>query len=402
MINNKKHKLMVEKNNKYKYLYTYEKGDITNDNKYVINKKTYIRVQCNYCGKEQDKLISNRNRKCLYCCDEYENSFAYYIQQELKEPLNKYWDWEKNTVNPYCIAKNKNIKIWIKCDKKDYHESYIILCTNFIRGDRCPYCSTRHGKVHPLDSFAKVCIDTVDKNFVEKYWSNKNTVNPWEITPYNNNKVWIKCQRNKKHEDYEVGCASFIRNNSRCPYCSHRKIHPLDSFGTLYPEKAKYWSENNKTSPYEVAPKSNRKFKFRCEECDKEFERAIYNLTRTDIGVLCKDCSISKGERKIIEYLKNNYNKMFIHDEPYFEDLIGINGGILRPDFLLIEDKIWIEYDGSQHDEWKDKWMSYEEFTTLQEHDKRKDKYAKQYGWKMIRIKEKDYNNIEKILKQEL
>ena len=39
MINNKKHKLMVEKNNKYKYLYTYEKGDITNDNKYVINKK---------------------------------------------------------------------------------------------------------------------------------------------------------------------------------------------------------------------------------------------------------------------------------------------------------------------------------------------------------------------------
>ena len=68
----------------------------------------------------------------------------------------------------------------------------------------------------------------------------------------------------------------------------------------------------------------------------------------------------------------------------------------------MIEDKIWIEYDGSQHDEWKDKWMSYEEFTTLQEHDKRKDKYAKQYGWKMIRIKEKDYNNIEKILKQEL
>ena len=52
--------------------------------------------------------------KCNYCCNSYENSFAYYIQVELGESLNKYWNWEKNTVNPYLINKNINKK-----DKKN-------------------------------------------------------------------------------------------------------------------------------------------------------------------------------------------------------------------------------------------------------------------------------------------
>ena len=83
MINNKKHKLMVEKNNKYKYLYTYEKGDITNDNKYVINKKTYIRVQCNYCGKEQDKYAKQYGWKMIRIKEKDYNNIEKILKQEL-------------------------------------------------------------------------------------------------------------------------------------------------------------------------------------------------------------------------------------------------------------------------------------------------------------------------------
>ena len=37
-------------------------------------------------------------------------------------------------------------------------------------------------------------------------------------------------------------------------------------------------------------------------------------------------------------------------------------------------------------------------FETLKYHDKLKDEYAKEYGWKLIRIPYWEYNNIEDIL----
>ena len=40
-----------------------------------------------------------KRNKCRYCCNKYENSYAYHIQIELNEPLEKYWDFEKNTLN---------------------------------------------------------------------------------------------------------------------------------------------------------------------------------------------------------------------------------------------------------------------------------------------------------------
>ena len=99
---NKEHKEKVEnRGDGYVYIGSYRCGEITMDNKYDKN-QSYIRVKCPYCKKEYDIQLHhfNNGSKCSNCCNFYENSFAYYIQQELKEPLNKYWDWEKNTVNP--------------------------------------------------------------------------------------------------------------------------------------------------------------------------------------------------------------------------------------------------------------------------------------------------------------
>ncbi len=171
--NEKHNKRVIDRGDNYTYIGSYKTKEITIDGK---KSKPHIRVKCPYCGEEYDIALghfTNRNDKCKHCCNTYENSFAYYIQQELKEPLNKYWDWEKNDLNPYLIYKQTHNFVNLKCDKIDYHGDYNITPHNFINGNRCSYC---HGdKVHPKDSFAQWGIDAFGEDFLDKYWNwNKN------------------------------------------------------------------------------------------------------------------------------------------------------------------------------------------------------------------------------------
>ena len=61
----------------------------------------------------------------------------------------------------------------------------------------------------------------------------------------------------------------------------------------------------------------------------------------------CPRCQISKGERRIMAWLDLN-NIEYVYNEEYFNDLFG-NTSLLRPDFILPNYKIWIEYDGEFH-----------------------------------------------------
>ena len=93
------------------------------------------------------------------------------------------------------------------------------------------------------------------------------------------------------------------------------------------------------------------------------------------------------------------YNFCFIYDQSYFEDLIGVGGGILRPDFILPNEKIWIEFDGEQHYRLI---SEYFDFYTIKSNDEIKNKYAKENNYKLIRIKYDDFDKIEEILNKEI
>ncbi|WP_297136151.1 zinc-ribbon domain-containing protein [Terrisporobacter sp.] len=401
MYYNENHSKKVEERG-YIYIYTYERYEYTLD-KHILNLKCkYVRIKCPYCNIEYDidLYLFNKGSNCTHCCNKYENSFAYHIQVELGEPLNKYWDWEKNTVNPYLIYKNSGKKIWIKCTMVKYHNVYKTNPNRFVVNKKiCPYCS-KH-KVHPKDSFAQYHIDNTDPNFLEKYWSDKNTLNPWKISPKSSKKIWIICQNKDYHDDYKTACVNFTRGD-RCPQCSHKgkSLHPKDSFGALCPEKAKYWSSKNKKSPYEVAPNSTKKYKFICGKCGESYDNSPQNAFNTKL--LCKECSMSKGEKEIMLFLNAN-NIKHCCDKPYFKDLLSPKFNKLRPDFILPDLKIWIEYDGGQHFKYPNGIHdNYDEFEYLKKCDEIKDKYAKEHGWKLIRIPYWEFDNINKILNGEL
>lgn len=153
------------------------------------------------------------------------NSFAQWgIDNICPDFLEKYWDYEKNNelgINPFKIAKSSNIKmIWIKCQEKDYHGSYLTYCASFIKGGRCSYCAGR--KIYPLDSLGQHIVDNYGKEFLDKIWSEKNKKSPFEYAPNSNEDVWWFCIDNN-HKDYYRKISDSKKCNFRCPECQYSK-----------------------------------------------------------------------------------------------------------------------------------------------------------------------------------
>ncbi len=403
-----RHKFEVEKYGDYEYIETLYSGHILPNGR-KINKTTFVKTRHKYCNEiyiVEARYFIELNHRCQNCCGSYENSFAYHIEVELNEPLEKYWDFEKNTVNPYHISmgmngknsKGENVKVWIKCQEKDYHGSYEISCNDFVRGHRCGYCYNR--KIHPKDSFAQYHIDNTDKDFLTKYWSDKNTVDPWSISPMTHKKVWIKCQKKYHHNSYEISCNSFTRGN-RCPYCNtfaSKKVHPLDSFGYHNFDKVMSWHPDNDISPFKVAPGSSKKYKFICETCGYKWSAVLHSISK---GHWCPQCASSKGEKEITKWLRLN-NIEFIPQKTYV-NLLGLGGGNLSYDFYLPNYNLLIEYQGGQHEKYvRGFYTTKDDFKRQQEHDKRKREYAKENNIRLLEIWYWDFDNIDEILKNEL
>ena len=161
--------------------------------------------------------------------------------------------------------------------------------------------------------------------------------------------------------------------------------------------------EKNDKIPEEYCPCSNQKVWWKCSKCNHEWE-AIINSRNNGNG--CPECNESKGEKQI-DYILTKYN--IPHDSQYtFDDLRGVGGGLLRYDVPVFWDenktqlRLLIEYDGRQHYEWIEGWITKDGFETLQIHDKRKDEYCKKHKIKLIRIPYWHFNNIEEILNKEL
>lgn len=372
------------------------------------NKKVWIKCQeRDYHGSYELACNSFYNgQRCSYCASRKickEDSFAqYHINNTYLDFLDKYWDYEKNEVSPWEISPNSHKKIWIKCQEKEYHDSYEISCDKFTSGIRCSLCSKKSGKVHSLDSFGQWLVD----NELFHLWSDKNSVDPFTISKtYQKRKVWMLCSEKDYHNDnggYEIRSDHFI-NGARCGYCrpsgKEPKIHMYDSFGYHNFDKVMSWHPDNDISPFRVPKYSNKKFKFICETCGHEWKSSLNNMTYS--GNWCPNCSSSKGEKAISDCLR--YNNIEYEYEKTFEYLIGIRGGKLSYDFYLPDFNLLIEYQGEQHERFvKGFHKTKKDFEIQLEHDRRKREFAKDNGIDLLEIWHYDYDKIEEILNREL
>lgn len=187
---------------------------------YGTIKKYWFKCDKHPEHKSELKIIGTFTRgnegamKCTQC-----NSFAQYLLDNFPDKeIGDYWDYEKNSFDPWEIPSQKNEKVWIRCQEKDYHGSYEIGCNCFVSGNRCPYCNNNSGKVHPKDSLGQYIIDSYGEDFLQRVWSDKNEKTPFEYTCKTNKKVWWKCLDNNHNDYYRSVSSSFI-SEFRCPKC---------------------------------------------------------------------------------------------------------------------------------------------------------------------------------------
>ncbi len=182
---------------------------------YSVSKKVYFKCPLGI-HKSSSYLLNNiTNSKkvtpevlCRDC-----NSFAQFLINTYGDnALKLYWDYGKNKVDPWKIYKSSSHKVWIFCQKKKYHESYIIMCRDFSEGDRCGYCHT--GKTHKLDSVGYLFPN------VFNMWSEKNHKSLYEISPQSNIVYIFNCE---KHGEFKRTMQDMYTAEFRCPDCSRER-----------------------------------------------------------------------------------------------------------------------------------------------------------------------------------
>ena len=332
--------------------------------------------------------------KCNQC-----ESFGQWCLDNDRKLWLDLWDYELNGCSPFDVVRGSNNKYWFKCPKGIHKsEQKIIYRLTIDKIDlKCKQCN----------SFGQWLIDTFGEDALERYWDyKKNKVNPFEISKSCGKKVWIFCQEKEHHGSYEISCDRFVIGQ-RCPYCNRNsgKVHPKDSLGQMlidnYGEDAieRLWSKKNILDPFALAPYSNKKCWFICQnnEEHEDYKTTCNNFMR---GQRCPECKESKGEKKIRQYL-NTHNIDFIPQKE-FPDLLGVSEWKpLSYDFYIPSLNLLIEYQGQFHDGTA-KHQTENQFKQQQEHDRRKTEYAKFHNIKLLEIWYWDFNNIETILNENI
>lgn len=172
--------------------------------------------------------------------------------------LNDRFDEDLNQCTTRDVGYKSNVKWYFKCPRHLHESDLYVMSFVTKSADRELLC-------RKCNSLAQVVIDKFGEEYFLKHWHADNVLDPWETSPYSsrgNIKVKIQCDK-KSYHVYDQVPASFSKGIG-CPYCINRKVHPLDSFGAIFPEMIERWSDKNDKSPYDYAPHSEEQVWLKC------------------------------------------------------------------------------------------------------------------------------------------
>ena len=125
-----------------------------------------------------------------------------------------YWDYNLNDKKPTEVAYWDKDYYWFKCNNSKHSSFQLkpnILCTkkkDFSKYQFCKQCN----------SIGQWFIDNYGENFLNRRWSDKNTDSPLMIPRGRNNaNIWLKCENNINHPDYELTPNAASKGIIGCP-----------------------------------------------------------------------------------------------------------------------------------------------------------------------------------------
>lgn len=233
----------------------------------------------------------------------------------------------------------------------------------------------------------------------------------------------IQKRKNSSNLDYFILKANKIHNN-RYSYNKTKYVRNRDKIIITCPEHgdfeqiARYHLDGNgcKNCQYDEFRLDRENFinkSKKIHEDKYDYSLVVYKNQTTEVSIICDKhgifnqrphnhinnhgcpiCKLSKGEKKIRKFLLLNNIK--------FESQKKFNGCVnkrfLPFDFYIKEKNLLIEYDGIQHYEASIFFGGEKTFNYLKLNDKIKNNYAKINNIDLIRIPYYEYNNIERIL----
>jgi len=327
---------------------------------------------CGYCG---NRLLCERV-DCEFC---FEKSFA-------SVPKSEFWNVELNKdIASRQIRKNTQKNYWFDCDKCNH--SFEMTPNNINYGAWCIYCA--HLKLCDDDT----CQDCFEKSFASRdnpFWSTKNEMTPRQVFKNTSRKHWFDCDI--CHHSYLQIVSNVVNRGDGCHYCSSNKLCDDDdcdfcfrkSFASHH--RSEFWHKdlNQDKNPRQFHLNSNKKFWFKCDVCDYNFDSHLLNIVTGKNW--CPNGHYNITELKLFTFLKEKFQDTI--QQATFDWCKSNNSSrLLRYDFVIPSKKIIIELDGEQHFKQVWNWQSHEE---RQEIDIYKMKCARENDYRIIRLLQVD------------
>lgn len=223
-------------------------------------------------------------------------SFAEWCRDNDHQDWLDRWDYELNKIRPEDVASGSNKKYYFKCPR-GLHPSENVALNNItyrFASLKCNRCG----------SIGQWIIDNLcggDQQLLNKYWSDLNTISPYDIERYSRKQCFFKCINNESHPDYLFVCAEFV-GRDRCPICTgHRVIADVNSVAAVYPEYISCFVNQDDAFKYSVG--SGQKGDFICPDCGNRYSRQIRYAVEHNFS--CPYCGDGKSypEKYVAEFL---------------------------------------------------------------------------------------------------
>jgi very-short-patch-repair endonuclease len=302
-------------------------------------------------------------------------------------------------LTPRNISKGSHKKCLFKCDKCLH--SYPCSIKNASNGRGCPYCNSSK-LCHEIN--CNICfIKSFASHEKSKFWhpTKNGELTPINITKHNHKKCWFICNTCPHPNLISI---AHVSDGRWCPYCSipTKKMCDNDNCNHCFErsfashEKSKFWhpTKNGEKTPRKTFKKSNQKFWFKCDTCNNDFDDT---LSHVSLGRGCPICK-NKTEKKLFEFLKNNYKN--VHKHVNYSWCKNIKTDYYLPFDFEIDKKIIIELDGVQH--YKEVKYFRENLDFIQNRDMYKMEQAINNGMHVIRILQEDVWNDKNNWKEKL
>ena len=201
------------------------------------------------------------------------------------------------------------------------------------------------------------CLICFDKSFASSdkaqfFDKEKNGCEPRSLFLQSNKKYWFKCNICEHSFDMNL---SNVYNNRWCPYCSMPCKKLCDNNNCQFcfnnsfasSDKAQFFDrdKNNNITPRQVFKQSGKKFWFKCNICEHNFNKAIYSITCDNTwcpycnnNILCNNtCNVC-------------FNKSFAsHEKSQYYDIEKNNNITPRNIFLNDNKKYWFKCNVCYH-----------------------------------------------------